>query len=116
MYIANRPLRVNDKTYICEERIPAGVIDPVRAKTLEIYGLIRKAPETTPGQAEADTLHPAQDSAQKAATAPLRAPESTPEGTMPDSRENAQPGPAKPSKAAPKARSTSSTGSRKGGR
>lgn len=116
MYIANRPLRVNGKTYICEERIPEVVIDPVRAKALEIYGLIRKAPETTPGQAEADALHPAHDSAQNAATTPLRAPESTPEGAIPDSQEIAQPGPAKPSKAAPKARSTSSTGSRKGGR
>lgn len=119
MYIANRPLRVNGKTYICEERIPAGVIDPVRAKTLEIYGLIRKAPETTPGCVESEALTTPQDSTQKAATPPLRDPESTPESAIPDSQEIAQPGPAKPPRqttAAPKARSTSSTGSRKGGR
>ena len=116
MYIANRPLRVNGKTYICEERIPEGVIDPVRAKTLEIYGLIRKAPETAPGCVELEALTIPQDSTQKAATPPLRAPESVPAVATPDSQENAQPEPAKPSKAAPKARSTSSTGSRKGGR
>ena len=114
MYIANRPLRVNGKTYICEERIPAGVIDPVRAKTLEIYGLIRKAPKRPGVESEAPTIP--QDSTQKAATPPLRAPESVPAVATPDSQENAQPEPAKPSKAAPKARSTSSTGSRKGGR